>query len=226
MLASLMTVTRSWTSKSQSLGTSIAVDAPELMLSVNLPESHEVASQVIFKLVALQLVTQVSLVVHALPSSQEPDLRFVLQVPTPGSQVASRHGSPVAPQTTGAPAAQAPLRQLSFWVHKLPSSQTLPSLLKGWLHTPVAGLHVPGSWQPFCGAQYGALIPVHVPAMQMSCGVHKLPSLHAVPVGLAGKTQLPVTRSQLPALSWHWSPPPTQVLRLLPTQVPDAHVST
>ena len=38
----------------------------------------------------------------------------------------------------------------------------------------------------------------------MSACVQALPSLHAVPLGLAGFEQAPVAGSQVPAV-WHWS---------------------
>jgi hypothetical protein len=53
--------------------------------------------------------------------------------------------------------------------------------------------------------------------------VQALPSLHDVPLALAGVEHTPVAASQVPA-SWHWSGA-AQVTGLAPVQVPAWHVS-
>ena len=81
-------------------------------------------------------LAQVSLVVQALPSSQDAAL-LVLRQPVAGS-----HESSVQPlassQSRALPPMQAPPVQASFVVQALPSSHT--KLLFAWTH-PVAGSH-------------------------------------------------------------------------------------
>ena len=64
---------------------------------------------------------------------------------------------------------------------------------------------------------------MHTPLRQVSACVHALPSLHALPSGLAGFEQVPVVGSQVPA-SWHSSEAGHDVARP-PTQAPFWHVS-
>src|SRR5438309_455197 len=68
------------------------------------------------------------------------------QVPVSGSQVpASWHWS-WAVHIAAMPAVHAPPWQVSVAVQALWSSHAAPSVLLGFEHSPVAGLHVPASW--------------------------------------------------------------------------------
>jgi len=90
-------------------------------------------------------------------------------------------------------------------------------------HVPVAGSHVPASWQWSAALQTTGWLPVHVPLSHASVCVHASPSLHAVPSGLAGFEHVPVAGSHVPA-TWHWSWA-VQVTGLLPVHVPFSHES-
>jgi hypothetical protein len=92
---------------------------------------------------------QVSVSVQAFPSLH--DVPFaaagfehtpldVLHVP------ATWHWS-LAVQLTGFAPVHTPAWQVSVWVQALPSEHPVPFALAGFEHTPVAGLHVPTSWQ-------------------------------------------------------------------------------
>ena len=147
---------------------------------------------------------QVSLRVHALPSSHVVPLGFagLEQAPLAGLQVpASWHWSG-AVQRTGFAPVHAPAWQVSLRVHALPSSHVLPSGLAGLEQAPVAGLQVPASWHWSGAVQSTGFVPVHVPAWQVSLRVHALASSQAVPLGFAGLEQIPVAGLHVPA-SWH-----------------------
>jgi hypothetical protein len=47
--------------------------------------------------------------------------------------------------------------------------------------------------------QTTGLVPVHVPALQVSVWVQAFPSLQVLPSGLTGFEQMPVVESQVPA---------------------------
>src|SRR5438093_182247 len=137
---------------------------------------------------------------HALPSG----LAGFEQAPVAGSQVpASWHSSGAGHDVARLPT-QAPFWHVSAWVQVFPSLQALPSGLVGFEHVPVVGLQVPASWHWSGAGQTIAFVPVHVPFWQVSACVHALPSLHALPSGLAGFEHVPVAGLQVPA-SWHWS---------------------
>jgi len=97
----------------------------------------------------------------------------------------------------GAPATQVPDWQVSPLVHELPSSQADPFAFVGFEHRPVAGLHVPALWH-WSDAAHATADPVHVPDWHASACVHGFPSLHVVPLALAGFEQEPVAGSQVP----------------------------
>ena len=63
-------------------------------------------------------------------------------------------------------------------------------------------------------------MPAQTPAVQTSFLVHALPSLHLVPLSIAGVEQVPFVVSQVPA-TWQASLG-EQETGLLPTQVPEA----
>src|SRR5438034_50781 len=88
---------------------------------------------------------QVSLCVHALPSSQGAPLGLagLLHAPVAGLHVPAEWHWSEAVHTTGFVPRQAPAAQVSVCVQALPSSQGAPSALAGLLQAPVAGLQVP-----------------------------------------------------------------------------------
>src|SRR2546428_102620 len=71
--------------------------------------------------------------------------------------------------------------------------------------------------------QTTAFVPVHTPVWQVSVCVDELPSVQALPSGLAGFEQVPVAGSQVPA-SWH-SSEAGHALASPPLQAPFWHVS-
>src|SRR5439155_27060159 len=112
---------------------------------------------------------QVSVRVHALPSSQPlpSGLLWLLQVPVAGSQEAGVWSW--SPQhTTGSAPTQMPRWQVSVRVQALPSLQEAPSGLAGLLQAPVAGLQVPAVWHWSEAAHTTGSVPTHAPATQVS----------------------------------------------------------
>ena len=146
-------------------------------------------------------LSQVSVRVHGLPSSQLAPFCFggSEHVPVPGSQVPALWHESEAGQTTGFVPTQSPLWQVSVRVQGLASLQAVPFVLLGLEQRPVAGLQVPASWHGSEGVQVTELVPVHVPAWQVSVWVHALPSSQRVPSGFGGAAQSPVVGSQVPA---------------------------
>jgi hypothetical protein len=67
------------------------------------------------------------------------------------------------------------------------------------------------------------LLPVQVPAWQVSVCVHELPSEHELPLALAGFEQTPVAELHDPAV-WHWSAA-AQATGFAPAQTPAWQVS-
>ena len=97
-----------------------------------------------------------------------------------------------------------PLRRLrSHHKHCRPNT-AVPSAFAGLEHVPVAGSQVPASWHWSLAVHTTGFEPVHVPLWQVSVWVQALPSLQAVPFGLAGLEQVPFAGLHVPA-SWHWS---------------------
>lgn len=119
-----------------------------------------------------------------------------------------------------------PLWQLSLCVHALPSSHAVPSGSAGVEHMPVAGSHVPATWHESSGAHTTGAPAVQTPIWQVSAMVQPLPSLHAVPLDLAGFEHRPVAGSHVPA-PWHWSRAvqTTPVHSDMPAQTPLVHTS-
>jgi hypothetical protein len=93
-----------------------------------------------------------------------------------------------------------PLWQLSACVHALPSLHVVPSALGGSEQMPLAGLHMPATWHWSLALQTTEFVPVHEPAWQASVCVHRLPSLHGVPLAFGGSTHSPVAGLHVPAL--------------------------
>ena len=119
-------------------------------------------------------------------------------------------------------------RKMPAWhesdcVQALPSLHEVPFAAAGFVHVPVAGLHVPATWHWSDDVQTTGLVPVHTPAWQASLWVHALPSLHDAPLAAAGFEHAPFEGSQVPA-TWHWSKA-VQVTGLLPVQTPAWHES-
>ena len=127
-------------------------------------------------------------------------------------------------QPTGWLPLQTPDWQVSVWVHALPSLQAAPSALARFGHWPVALSQVPASWHWSEAVQPTGLLPTQTPDWQASVGVQALPSLHSVPLDLAGFEHRPVAESQLPA-TWHWSDA-EQTTGTNPLQEPPTQIST
>src|SRR5439155_1557321 len=147
---------------------------------------------------------QVSVRVQAVPSSQAAPSGFagLEHVPVAGSHEPAAWHCSAAAQTTGFVPVHVPAWQVSVRVQALPSSQVAPSGFAGLEHVPVAGSQVPAAWHWSAAAQTTGLVPVHVPAWQVSVRVQALPSLQEAPSGLVGLEQRPVVGSHTPA-SWH-----------------------
>src|SRR5262249_18941489 len=115
---------------------------------------------------------QVSLVVHALPSSHGPVLFTCLQ-PVAGSQESVVQGL-LSLQLSGGSAAQGPRVDVWLGGHALPSSHA-PGTFACW--HPVAGLHE-SAVQTLPSSQLSAGPPTQTPPAHVSCVVHALPSSH------------------------------------------------
>ena len=76
--------------------------------------------------------------------------------------------------------------------------------MAGFEQTPVAGEHVPTSWQTSSAPQGLGSEPAHAPEAQASVRVHAFPSLHSVPSGTTGFEHAPVAGAHVPAW-WHAS---------------------
>jgi hypothetical protein len=85
-------------------------------------------------------------------------------------------------------------------VQALPSSQPAPLALAGFEHVPLAGSQVPAMWHWSDAGQAFAFAPVQTPPWQVSVAVQALPSLHVVPLPLAGFEHMPVDELQVPAM--------------------------
>ena len=142
-----------------------------------------------------------SVCVHALPSLHAvPLVAFGFeQVPFAGSHVPATWHWSLAVHVTGFEPVQTPVWHVSVCVHALPSLHVLPSGLAGFEQVPVAGLQVPALWHWSCAVHTTGLLPVQVPIWQVSVRVQALPSLQALPSGLAGFEQAPVAGLHVPA---------------------------
>jgi hypothetical protein len=79
-------------------------------------------------------------------------------------------------QTTGEPAAHAPLWHVSLWVHGLPSLHAAPFAFGGFEQAPVDGLQVPASWHWSDAAQTTGFAPAQAPPCHTSECVQALTS--------------------------------------------------
>ena len=80
----------------------------------------------------------------------------------------------------------------------LPSLQAVPFAAFGFEQRPVPVLHVPAMWHGSLAVQTTGFAPVQTPDWHVSVCVQALPSLQAVPSGLAG-FEHPDTGLQVPA---------------------------
>src|SRR5439155_171976 len=126
---------------------------------------------------------QVSVCVHALPSSHGAPLSLagLLQVPGVGSQVPAVWHWLAAVHTTGLAPTQAPAWQVSVCVQALPSSHGAPLSLAGLLQVYAARSRVPAVWHWSAAVHTTGLAPTQAPAWQVSLCVHALASLQLVP---------------------------------------------
>ncbi len=178
-----------------------------------------VAAPVHAPLTHTSLLVHTLLSVHAVPSAFdgfEHTPRAGLQVP------AAWHWSSAA-QVTGFAPVHEPAWQASVCEQALPSLQAVPSACDGFVHTPVAGLHVPEAWHWSSAVQVTVFPLAHVPAWQVSVCVQALLSLQVVPLGFNGFEHAPVAGLQVPE-AWHWSSA-VQVTGIALVQVPAWQVS-
>jgi len=119
-------------------------------------------------------------------------------------------------------AAHVPALHTSAPLQGLPSLQEVPFGLVGF-EQPVAGSHVPATWQPSSAVHVIGFEPMQVPAWHVSVCVHALPSSHAEPSVLFGLEHTPVDVSHVPA-TWHWSDA-EQTIGFDPVHTPPWHVS-
>ena len=124
------------------------------------------------------------------------------QAPVPGSHVPATWHWSLAEQTFAVPPEQAPLWQLSPFVHALPSLQPVPFDAAGFEQLPLPGSHVPATWHWSSAVQTFVVPPVQAPLWQLSPFVHALLSSQSVPFVAAGFEQRPVPGSHAPA-TWH-----------------------
>jgi len=71
-------------------------------------------------------------------------------------------------QSTAAPPPQAPAVHVSPVVHRLPSSQAVPSAMTELVQTPVAGTQTPSVWHESGVAQTTGLPPIQTPPEHVS----------------------------------------------------------
>jgi hypothetical protein len=109
--------------------------------------------------------TQRPLIMHmsALPRQVVPSCAFTgWQWPVAGSHEPGRRHELSGGQTTGLPPTQTPLAsQASVWVQALPSVQSAPSALAGFVHAPMLELHVPATWRWSLAVQAEMHVPPH-----------------------------------------------------------------
>src|SRR3989442_8581704 len=74
----------------------------------------------------------------------------------------------LAVQVTGLAPVQTPERQVSVWVHALPSLQAVPSGASGFEHTPVHGLQVPATPPRSPAVPVNRMAPPQTPERQGS----------------------------------------------------------
>src|SRR2546428_253109 len=155
--------------------------------------------------------------------SLQPAIAGLEQLPVAGSHVPATWHWSRAVQVTGLLPTQLPLWQVSVCVQALPSVHGVPFVAVGVEQLPVAGLHVPATWNWSRAVQVTGLLPTLLPFWLEWVGVHRLLPLLPARLASVGLEQLPVAGSHVPA-TWHWSRA-VQVTGLLPTQLPLWQVS-
>src|SRR5579863_4474612 len=118
----------------------------------------------------------------SLPSPLKSPTKTGLRYGAEGETWATEKDGPVS--AVGAP--QRPASHVSPLVHGLPSLQAVPLGASGLEQMPVEGSQVPAAWHWSEAVHTTGLDPVHTPAWQVSICVQALPSLQALPSGLAG----------------------------------------
>ena len=107
---------------------------------------------------------QLSPVVQALPSLHTVPFVFggYEQTPVAGLQLPGNWHCPGGEQRSSSPT-QTPAWHTSEPVQKLPSLQAVPFGAFGFEHVPVAGLHVPATWQASLAVHGTGFAPTHTP---------------------------------------------------------------
>jgi hypothetical protein len=139
--------------------------------------------------------------VHVPPGQGVPSGLLGLEQPLVGLHVPASWQASMAVQLIGAPPPQVPCWHVWSVTHMLPVEHAVPSAATGVEHMPLVGSQTPAVWQAVGWGQATGLPPVHTPDWQVSVWLHRLPSLQAVPSGLAGLVQ-PVAGAHVPAV-WH-----------------------
>src|SRR5438046_1477007 len=122
----------------------------------------------------------VSVCMHAFPSSHGVRTRVVEveHAPVAGSHTPAAWHWSAALQPTGVLPVQVPAWHVSVCVHAFPSSHGVPSRFMELEHAPVAGSHTPAAWHWSAALQTTGVLPVQVPAWQVSVCMHAFPSSH------------------------------------------------
>jgi hypothetical protein len=125
----------------------------------------------------------------------------------------------------GPPDWQVPFWQVSFSVHRSPSSQGVPlGAFCVAAHCPVAGLHTFTLHGSVLAGQVFGLPDWQVPFWHVSFSVHRFPSSQAVPFGALTVTQRPLVGSH--TLTLHGSVLASQVTAVPGTHTPAWQVSS
>jgi|HubBroStandDraft_6_1064221.scaffolds.fasta_scaffold1031985_1 hypothetical protein len=145
-----------------------------------------------------------SLDVQALPSLQAvPSASAgLLHTPVAGSQDPMPWHWSSCVQTIGFDPVQVPFKQVLVCMHALAPLQAVPSVMFGFVHAPVDGLHTPATWHWSSAVQTTGFVPVQTPFSQTSVCVQGLPSLQPVPLLAEGFEHTPVVVLHTPA-TWH-----------------------
>ena len=99
---------------------------------------------------------------------------------------------------TGFEPEQTPDWQVSVCVQAFPSTQTVPLLFGGFVHTPELVSHAPTRWHWSEAVQVFGFEPVQAPPWHVSVWVQALPSTQAVPLSFGGFVHTPELVSHVP----------------------------
>src|SRR5438552_303223 len=163
---------------------------------------------------------QVSVCVQASPSAQAlpSALSGLEHAPLAGSQTpAAWHWSRAA-HTTGRSEVRRQGKRVAVWVRASTSAKALPSALSGLEEVLFAGSQSTAAWLWSRVAPSAVLVPMQLPAWQVSVCVQASPSEQALPSALSGLEHVPFAGSQTPA-AWHWSRA-AHTTGFVPVQVP------